>query len=855
MSASFDSALIKTKYCIPRGNPGVVPRKRLLEKLGHAAEHALTLVVAPVGYGKTTAVREWAEQSGMETAWLSLDEGDDDLILFWRYIFAAMERILPGIGASAEYAFSSHPLLEANVHINILIDRLAERAGEAVLVIDDLHVLSGPQIFKGLSHLLQYLPANAHVVILGRTEPDMELGRLELQSGILRVTAKDLQFREEEAREFYLKRGCPFDKETIEKIGSYTEGWAAAMVALAASAENDCLREDLLSREAGGTDLYQYMMNEVFKAYSPEKRAFLLKISILEFLQEGVCGAVTDERDVKRFFEEIRKKNEFLAILGEEKNTYRLHPILKDFLLQKLTEEHPELPGVLHQKAATWYESQGLLSLAVSHYLSGRRYEEAFSLIEKQLGSLASKNDYETARSWLGQLPEAYRQGSVKIAVFYSMYEADKRDFEASRAWLVRARGLLEEGQGDARDRVLTGLARANLLIREENAEELCAFIQNSQIPEGNFQTIEYMDLNDSSISIYRSPVRLMVKLFELDPEAFRRLRDFHSLISTKKTGFLPLVAGEHFYEQSEPDRALPLLLEAAETGRQAAYPGTLVPAMAGIARIRRSRGDRAGALCLLDECEKILRPMQKPHWNDLVSALKARYFLEAGDMEAAEKWARTNKLQPFSELNRAREFELIVLARVLWAQKNPDDAEILLTRLLSFAEREGRLHSQAEILNLLSMIACQKGSAALSAEYLKKSLAIGLSEGYLRSYLDEQAALLPALRQLLRVLKKGEDSQALRDFTKLILSLIQEEARAPAGSRLKKLLTEKEFKVLELLCAACSNEEIAKKLGIGERTVKAHTGSIYAKLGVKTRAQCVRLAYEEGVLLPDQPE
>ncbi|HML48147.1 MAG TPA: LuxR C-terminal-related transcriptional regulator [Clostridia bacterium] len=301
--------------------------------------------------------------------------------------------------------------------------------------------------------------------------------------------------------------------------------------------------------------------------------------------------------------------------------------------------------------------------------------------------------------------------------------------------------------------------------------------------------------------------------------------------------------------------------MKAVEAAQSIQYPGVLVPAMTGISRVKRSRGDLAGALSTLEECERRLQVLRKPHWNDLVGALKARYWAEAGNMDWALRWLRANKLSVFGPINRVREFELIVHARVLWATKNGYDAEMLLLRLLSFAQAENRRHSMVEVLNLLAMIACRKGSANIAAEYMERSLGIGLDEGYVRSYLDEQAPMLAALRQAMGILEEKEGVRpGLVDFAASLVSQLQREAGKPhdsaaaGGVRVKELLTEKELKVLELLCAACSNEEIGKKLNIGQRTVKAHTGNIYGKLGVKTRAQCIKLMYEAGFPPPGPP-
>ena len=102
-----------------------------------------------------------------------------------------------------------------------------------MLVIDDLHAVTDPQIMKGLSHLLTYLPANAQVIIASREEPAMALDQFELRSLVLRVTARDLQFRQGEIADFYRGRDWAFQREDIEQVARYTGGWAAAMVAVA----------------------------------------------------------------------------------------------------------------------------------------------------------------------------------------------------------------------------------------------------------------------------------------------------------------------------------------------------------------------------------------------------------------------------------------------------------------------------------------------------------------------------------------------------------------------------------------------------------------------------------------------
>ena len=88
--------ILKTKLHRPLVPADYVPRPRLLKLLERSCSTPLTLVSAPAGYGKSTLVSAWMDGLGSPSAWLSLDEGDSDLVAFLRYFSAAVESLFPG---------------------------------------------------------------------------------------------------------------------------------------------------------------------------------------------------------------------------------------------------------------------------------------------------------------------------------------------------------------------------------------------------------------------------------------------------------------------------------------------------------------------------------------------------------------------------------------------------------------------------------------------------------------------------------------------------------------------------------------------------------------------------------------
>lgn len=855
----MDSILIQTKINMPKPGLFLIPRPHLSQKLQYCLKRKLTLVTAPSGYGKTAAVQAWAEASGLPCAWLTADAGDNDPRSFWRYVCAALDAILPGIGGDTEYVFSSQGLLEANTQIKIILDRAFALPADSVLVIDDMQALTNWQIFKGLSFLIDFLPPRLHLVLIGRAELGCGLAGYKLKSNFLSVGVGDLRFRREEIAAFFEKMERDVAPSDIQKLENYTEGWATALVAVALSMEKEPGVQDLaVGIYRSSYSIEQYLLSEVFGSWPEEKREFVLETSVLGTLCAPLCDYVTGGENADRLLEEMRSRNEFLISLDD--GNYRYHNIFREFLYKLFTKTRPDRVRELHTRAADWYRDQQRYPEAVANYLTGFRYEEARRLIERQLGELVLMGSFDTGIAWLGALPESYREKSPRIAVFYAAYYTECRRFDLAHVWIEKSQTLLanaaEPEQEPAIGNVIR-MMRLYLLLNEGKIEELLALIREWKPLAYNPKMLSrYLDFNRSDIYFCRCPMQAMADLVVNHQDEFEIINSGYQKLVATGPGYAPLAAGEYYYETNRMDLSMPYFTAAIERARAAGCPGALVPAMVGIARIKKAEGDVAGAFEALDACEESLKSVNQFHWFCLIRAFRARLSLETGAAGPAYRWAEENNLSIYGELNRVNEFELIVFARVLMKKRKLEDAQLLLLRLLAFAEAGGRAHSETEILNLLSAAAWKRNDPARCAEYMERSLSIGEARGFVRSYLDEGAELLEILKHMAkRSCGPHGDTPA---FAERLAAELEAELAASAAmgtqaaGAIKKRLTGKELEVLELLYAACTNEEICEKLHIGLRTVKTHTGSIYAKLGVANRVQCNKLVREARVFEPD---
>ncbi len=194
------SPWVATKVNVPQLRRGVVDRPRLTERLTSGTGTRLTLVSAPAGFGKSTAVTAWLEprvKAGGAVAWVSLDDSDRAPGSFWMYVVLALQKVAPDTGSAVLQALASGQP-PSTALVAALVNDLAEQPHDIDLVLDDYHLADGPDVAQGMAYLLDHLPPNVHVILTTRADPDLPLARLRARanwSRCARVTSASTSTR------------------------------------------------------------------------------------------------------------------------------------------------------------------------------------------------------------------------------------------------------------------------------------------------------------------------------------------------------------------------------------------------------------------------------------------------------------------------------------------------------------------------------------------------------------------------------------------------------------------------------------------------------------------------------------
>jgi len=406
------TTLLQTKLYIPQLPATIVARTRLVELLdeGMHQSHKLTLISAPAGFGKTTLVIEWTQNSDRPIAWLTLDEGDNDPTRFWAYFIAALQTIYEGIGDTALAALHSHqpPPIETLLadiinEIAIITDPSPKNSVPGFsIILDDFHVLTNHQINETLTFLLDHLPPQMHLVLSCRADPNLPLARLRSRGQLTEIRAVDLRFTPDEAAAF-LNDGMGLGLSTAEitALDKRVEGWIAGLQMAALSMRD---RKDVSGfiKSFSGSHRFvlDYLVEEVLDQQSSDIQEFLLRTSAI--------------------LAQLEQANLFLIHLDDQRLWYRYHHLFADLLRSRVEHAQPDLVLALHCRASEWYENEEFVEEAVVHAIAGKAYKRAAILVEQNAMQTIIDGKHPTVSRWLEALPDELVRTRPWLCVYHA---------------------------------------------------------------------------------------------------------------------------------------------------------------------------------------------------------------------------------------------------------------------------------------------------------------------------------------------------------------------------------------------------------------------------------------------------
>lgn len=886
-------SILATKLYSPPLRPKVVLRPRLIDRLNEGLRHmpGVTLISAPAGFGKTTLISEWTAACERPVAWLSLDEGENDLTRFLIYFVAALQRVVPNLGERELEMLQSTAMQPPPVEsiLTTLFNEIITIPNRFVLVLDDYHVIDSKPVDRALTFLLEHQPPHMHLVITTRQDPDLPLARLRAQGRLTEIRAADLRFTTSESAEFLNEAmGLRLSAENIAALEARTEGWIAGLQLAALSMQDHQDIAGFIQSFTGSHHfVMDYLVEEVLHQQPETIQKFLLQTSILPRMCGPLCDAVLPDSSISgaETLQYLERANLFVISLDSERRWYRYHHLFADLLRQRLRQrlnaesaDGEHRINELHTRASQWHEDNGFQMEAFQHAAAAKDIDRAERLLEGQGIPLHLSGGVIPILEWLQSLPAEvlqarpwlwWRHAAMLLINGQTMGVGEK--LQAAEAGLAN---ILRGAEPDARTRNLIGqiaMASATLALTRYDVQTM--LIQSRRAleyldPDSLFQranadwTLGYAYVLQGERALAREAFTEAVALSEaahamfplilatigvglvqeLDnqlyqaSETYRRVLQWAGDHPQQIIGEAHLGLARIYYEWNDLDAAEQHTQQSLRLAHQ--YETIIdryVISEVFLARIKLAQGDIEAAVDLLAQTDHSVRQHNFFHRIPEVAAAQVLAFLLQGNLAAAAHLAQTHNL-PLSR------------ARVYLARGEAAEAIAVLASCRAQAEAKGWQDERlkAMVLQALAFHAHSEKDKAMQA--LKDALVLAEPGGCIRIFVDEG---LP----MAGLLSEAAIQEIIPEYVGKLLTVMEHEKqeRAQPSVTSAQLLIEplspRELEVLRLIAQGLSNDEIGKRLFLALDTVKGHNRRIYDKLQVQRRTEAVARARELGLI------
>ncbi len=434
--------LLSTKLIIPYTTHKLVPRPHLIEQLEQGLQRKLTIIAAAGGYGKTTLLSSWLNERNSPTAWLTVDQNDNHLILFLRYLIAALQRIDPILGQDSLHLLTSPEERPTAFILTSLINQLHQYSNKVILVLDDYHFVENDSIHEAVAFLIENAPPQLHLVIATRHDLPFSLARLRGRGELQELNVSDLCFSHQEIQYFlddFVKRDSAAIE--IEKVDAYLEGWITGYQLLVQAASANKKFFGLESKNGHHPYLLEYLAEEVLETLPQYLQTFVLYTAVLDEFCRDLCICLIG----KDYIAELEEMNLFIFPIDRGNGWYRYHALFKEFLYHRLKNSQPKIISELHGKAAHWFEENRLKLQAIHHALQAEDYDMAVRILEPELHFIWVRTEMPIILGWLEALPSEilYRKPQLCLTYAWGLTFADR--YEEVEPYLHIAQQLIDE--------------------------------------------------------------------------------------------------------------------------------------------------------------------------------------------------------------------------------------------------------------------------------------------------------------------------------------------------------------------------------------------------------------------------
>ena len=794
--------------------------ERLQESLRPISRCAMTTVVAPMGYGKTTAVNWYlSERAKAETPHIiRISVYSDNLAIFWKSVQEAFARA--GFGFLREY-----PCPTDAAGGGLLADDLCHAlAGETpcYLFIDDFHLLTDKRAALFLCMLANRLPANVHLIVASRDRFLPAAEAVRLGAKVFQIGTEQLRLNHTELAVYAHRCGTELSDAQVESLLYSSEGWFSAVYLNLRTLSE---RGVLPSRHS---DIYATFTAAMIDPLPEKQREFLAVMGLADEFTVEMAQCITGDPDAGQILSLLTEQNAFVTRLPDGV-TYRFHHMMKACAERRFLRLDAETQRLYWERFGLWHEQHRQYLHALAAYRRSENYDALLRVIRSDAGILLASLKPEDVLDALDKCPaetlKAYPFAILVLMRRMFTWRQIPKMLELKALLLAAIEEhpeLSEEERGNLLgecDLILSFLCYNDISAMSRLHRSASAQMSRPAI---SIQSGGGWTFGSPSVLMmfYRAPGELERELAEMD----ECMPHYYQVTNHHGQGAETIMRAEALFCQG---RFTDAHIELERAYAQVKNNGQINMALCCDFLSRRlSRyTDVEQQYTFAERYAELLR-YHDAAWINLWSATSAYYHALRGEtgkipeIFSQHRLSDINMLAPGKPMMEMIENQ-VYLAEGAYAKVIGRSAE-----LLAVCEA---MHYALVALHLRIQTAAAYGKLGKIEEthaWLEKALSDAAPDGFLMPFVENYDYIKPLLAR--------ETQSPLAAQIMALGEAAQARSMASVRPAVLGALTTREYEIVELMGQRLSNREIAEKLYLSEGSVKQYVNQIYSKLHIE---------------------
>jgi ATP-dependent transcriptional regulator len=817
-----------------------VNRKRIFNDLAAAYDFPLTIVEAPMGFGKTTAVKSFFAFEKAQPLWITFRNSENSSVFFWDAFTDAIGKADEKAGAALRGL--GFPADAPGLDKTLFILNNMTFQNKFLLVLDDYHLSQNLQLNRLILQFAQEEITDFHMIIITRDTTDFDFVEL-LSKGLCYVVSREkLRFTENEVRDYckmMLTETAPSD---LQKICEYTGGWISFIYII------------LLGLEQGipvgmSSTIDGLIEKTLYQIYDGATQDFLLRLSVMDEFTAEQAEFVTGNKNISAVLKNLSRKNSFV-FYNETDQTYKIHNVFLDFLRMKRRFSDSEIKA-LYGRLGDWYLLKEDFPNAYSClYRAGQPERILFLLNEPKnirMGAPRFEGEHEMfdrlGREQLFRYPFAYLQH-----ISISQVDGEK---DPAINWAERLDELQQYCEGmdsvdeEYRDRILAEILAVRIFTMFNHVEDMVeAFKRIFRLLKGRQSYIAF----PNNVYTFASPHYLY--LYFRRQGGFEKLKDLLSesveyakISNGCGEGSDSLSLAEYALETGDWDNVELNSTKALLKAKTKNQFSVILCAKFCLMRLYILQNRVSETLELLNKVEKDIENADHPSYSTTAAMCRGYIYACLNQWEKIPFWLQTGDMANAVLYYQGVGFNYLVYGKALMAAEKYAElevqTEIFQKQFAVYSNQLGFIHNHIfRAVAKYHLYGPDAGTAALEEAFSQAQ-----PDGIVMPFIE---AAIYILKMVEAVAQKYPDS----GYIQRVLSGCRLYEQNVKGVRYEAVsLSQRELCVLSLAAQSLTRKEIAERLFISEGTVKTHFKNIYEKLEASGKVEAIKIAQARGYI------